>query len=138
MPDDTPTGSKSLTCACGFSTSLPSYMLAHLSEGNCQPSDAQSVILRSRLSEIHTARMALTDRMASLELEQTAINAILRMSKEPVVKRATARPCQICGTMTKERRGKYPQCPKHEDSNADARMQLRRMMESLLESSDDE
>lgn len=111
--DDSLKGGKSNACHCGFSTSSHSYMLLHLSEGNCQPSDAQCMLVRVRLSEIHTSRMALVDTIQKLQDEEVSLGGILALAAKPITKAAKARSCNVCKKLTNDLFGDVPQCGKH-------------------------
>ena len=111
--DDRTAGSVSNVCSCGFSTSLTAYMLLHLSEGNCKPSDAQCAAVRHRLSEIHVSRMALNDTLTKLQNEEESLAKILLLQEKPITKAPKARMCCICKKPTNDMFGEVPQCLKH-------------------------
>lgn len=105
--------SKGFTCSCGFGTSMPDYMRSHLAEGSCIPSEAHCVLLRSRLSELATRRMATIDELASIDNEVTALFQILTMATRPTIKPPKERHCRICHRLTKETRNSAPECSYH-------------------------
>jgi hypothetical protein len=105
--------SQGLHCSCGFGTSIASYMLLHLSEGSCIPSDAQAAMIRRRLSEIHIARMGLQDTLAKLDDETRSLDSILRLLQYPIIRDRKDRLCRVCGKPTKDRFGASPQCLRH-------------------------
>lgn len=111
--DDISTGRVANTCSCGFYTSSMPYMLLHLSEGNCKPSDAQAFAVRQRLSEIHIAKMALEDSKVKLEQEEYSLAGVLALVEKPITKAPKARACCICKKPTNDLFGDVPQCLKH-------------------------
>lgn len=111
--DDRADGGKVNACSCGFSTSLIRYMLQHLMEGNCKPSDAQCFAVRQRMSEIHTSKMALADAVQKLNDEEYALSGILALAAKPIVKAKKPRACCICGKSTNDLFGEVPQCLRH-------------------------
>lgn len=104
---------KHLECDCGYATSMAIYMRSHLAEGNCKPSDAHCAMIRTRLSEIATLRMATLDTIASYDNESLALFHILTMEERPIVKPPKERHCRICHRLTKETRNSAPECSYH-------------------------
>src|SRR5262245_49928398 len=101
-----------LKCTCGEARTAPS-MLLHLLEGNCIPTETQAILLRKRLSVIHTAVMAHTDAIENFRLEGEALQSILRLQELPVSRTAQRRPCSRCGKLTTDRFGERAQCLHH-------------------------
>lgn len=110
---DSASGSQTLKCSCGFYTTLSSYMLLHLSEGRCVPTDGHCHLVRQRLSELHVRRMGLADTLVKLEEEERSLGGILALAEKPIVRARARRPCCICHKLTNEMFGEVPQCVRH-------------------------
>ncbi len=115
MPSEQPTRpAPALNCQCGFFTSHPDYMLLHLAEGNCVPSDGQCNLMRNRVAAIHTELVAVGVQQSRLQNEQMRLSMILQMAVTPLVaRRANARHCRQCGKLTVDKFGDAPQCERH-------------------------
>jgi len=131
--------SQGLRCSCGFGTSLASYMLLHLSEGDCIPSDSQAAMIRSRLSEIQIARMGLQDSLAKLADEVKSLDSILRLLQYPIIKDRKDRLCRVCGKPTKDRFGASPQCLRHiKATSMEDAIRATVILEQLMSGDDDD
>jgi hypothetical protein len=107
----------SLHCSCGFFTSHATYMLDHLKTSDCQLTYGQiETAIALRLREIATQRMAIADTVASLDIEEAALNKIVSGTWLAQWRKAMprkARHCVICHQPTNETFGGSPQCLRH-------------------------
>lgn len=114
QPDSPHPGhSHTLTCNCGFYTTLADYMLTHVAEGNCMPSESQLQLVMQKLNLIDNEQRLLRNRLNNLEAESTKLNRILVYARNVLPPRRQQKNCRQCGKLTYDKFGGTALCAHH-------------------------
>lgn len=112
MPDLPTSGSRALTCTCGFYTSHASYMLLHLKESaSCDWSDAQRALVLQEAKRLDREIQIARETQMLCEVERSYLLLIFKRKPEP--KAPAFAYCKKCGDKTKDRLAGKPMCDKH-------------------------
>src|SRR5215510_9839268 len=103
----------SLTCSCGFFTSLTDYMLVHLRQGNpeCVWTDGQRALVQARMRTIDAIMRAAQETMQLAASELDNLRAVFQ--HKPEDPRRKVRRCFKCGKKTSNKFGERYQCEEH-------------------------
>lgn len=111
---DLQSGSRALTCSCGFFTSHASYMLLHLRESRetaCIWSDAQRGLVLAEAKRLDREIQIAREAQMLYEVERDYLLLIFQRKPEP--KAPAFAYCKKCGDKTKDRLAGKPMCDKH-------------------------